>query len=389
MHQSIKFIHDHGQQLRDEHAASDELGRLTDAARDLIIQSGGMKLLQAQSHGGFEAPITEFLEWVRSVGRYNPAAGWIAGVVGVHPWEIALTDQRLQDEIHQADPNVLVASPYAPNGRAVREGDGFRLSGRWQYSTGTDHCDWVVLGGVVVDESEDRTGPPEVRHFFLPRPDYQIIEDSWQVMGLSGTGSKDVVVEDALVPEYRTMLHGDLSEGLYGSRRADNHVYQLPFGCVFSAAIAAGSFGIATGAIEQYHGYLETRKSVMGVVGKTDPYQQEALAEVEADLAAGIVHVDAMLNAWLDQLAAGNPITKSQRLEFRRNQVRAVQRVLFGVDKLMSRAGSAAIWSTRPLERYWRDLRTSGTHVCGVSDVIYGAWANDRFDTGIQSHVMH
>ncbi len=78
---------------------------------------------------------------------------------------------------------------------------------------------------------------------------------------------------------------------------------------------------------------METRKSAMGVVGKTDPFQQEALAEVEADL--------------------------------------------------------AAVWSTRPLERYWRDLRTSGSHICGMADVIYGAWANDKFATAINTLVMH
>ena len=96
-----------------------------------------------------------------------------------------------------------------------------------------------------------------------------------------------------------------------------------------------------------------------------------------------------MIDAWMRQLDRGDPVTTSQRLEFRRNQVRAVQRVLFGVDKLFARAGSAAIWSTRPLERYWRDLRTAGTHICDAPDLIYGAWANDQFATGVRTNVMH
>ena len=92
---------------------------------------------------------------------------------------------------------------------------------------------------------------------------------------------------------------------------------------------------------------------------------------------------------WLAQLAAGDTISKGQRLQFRRNQVRAVQRVLFGVDKLFSRAGSAAIWTPRGLERYWRDLRTAGTHVCDMADVVYCAWANHAFDTEGPVNVMH
>ena len=138
-----------------------------------------------------------------------------------------------------------------------------------------------------------------------------------------------------------------------------------------------------------YREYLKTRVSVAGVVGKSDPYQQESLGEVEADLAAGIAHIDLMIEQWLQQLQNGETISTTQRLEFRRNQVRAVQRVLFGVDKLFARAGSAAIWSTRPLERYWRDLRTAGTHICDAADVIYRAWADHTFETGVQHITMH
>ena len=392
MHKAIKHIHEHAQILRDTHVPSDECGFLAEPARQVLEESGGMRLLQAKSHGGFEASPTDFLAWVRAVAHYNPSAGWIAGVVGVHPWEIALVDERLQDEIYGGKPDTWIASPYAPQGRAIRESDGFRFSGQWQYSTGTDHCDWIVLGGIVVDETGDADGRPQWRHFFLPRGDYEIVEDSWHVMGLSGTGSKDVRVESAFVPEYRTIGHGPLSEGEQASRRPETPLYHLPFGCIFSAAIAAATLGIASGAVAHYREYLQTRVSASGVVGKNDPYQQEALAEVESDLAAGIAHIDLTLTQWMDQLRnAPNAqlISKAQRLEFRRNQVRAIQRVLFGVDKLMARAGSAAIWSTRPLERYWRDLRTASTHICATPDVVYRAWADHEFNTGIRHFLLY
>ncbi len=389
MHTAVSAIHERANALSAEHEPSDACGQLTSTARDVLCHSAGMQLLQAQSHGGAEVDPRIFYEWVRAVARYNPAAGWVAGVVGVHPWEIALLDSKLQDEILGDNHRTWTASPYAPQGRAVREGDGFRFSGRWQYSTGTDHCDWVVLGGLVVDEQGRPGKPPEVRHFFLPRSDYEILDDSWHVMGLEGTGSKDVQVQDAFVPEYRTVLHGAMMDGDYAQRRPDSPLYHLPFGCIFCGAIASATLGIAQGAIDHYRQYLETRVSVAGVVGKTDPYQLEALAEVESDLATGILHIDTMLGDWMALAQAGNPITKAARLEFRRNQVRAVQRVLFGVDKLFARAGSAAIWSTRPLERYWRDLRTAGTHVSNTADTIYGIWARHSFGEEDVQAVMY
>ncbi|HIE85693.1 MAG: acyl-CoA dehydrogenase [bacterium] len=389
MHKSVEYIHAHAPTLREQHVPSDELGLLTEPARDILRDSGGVRLLQAKSHGGMESVPTDFFEWVRAVGRYNASAGWIAGVVGVHPFEVAVVDHKLQDEIYGADPDTWVASPYAPNGRAVPEGDGYRFSGQWQYSTGTDHCDWVVLGGLVTDANGELPDQPEMCHFFLPRGDYEIVDDSWHVMGLSGTGSKDIRIQDAWVPAYRTVQHTSLADGEYGHRRAETPVFQIPWGCMFSAAIASATFGIAQGALEEYREYMQTRISAMGVVGKTDPFQQAALGEVEADLAAGITHVDTMMMQWLDQVTKGDAIDHGQRLEFRRNQVRAVQRVLFGVDKLFASAGSAAVWTTRPLERNWRDLRTAGTHVCNMADGIYGAWANHEFDTGIFSNVMY
>ena len=129
--------------------------------------------------------------------------------------------------------------------------------------------------------------------------------------------------------------------------------------------------------------------SAGGIVGKTDPFQQEALAEAEADLSAGILHVDTMLDAMFEQASKGEPITQEQRLEFRRNQVRAGQRVLDSVDRVYKKAGSAAAWTTFPLERYWRDLRTGGSHICNVTDTAYTSWANFAFQTGGPINTTH
>ncbi len=389
MHAAVQHIHDHAHVLREEHATSDAAGRLTDRAAAVLRESGGIRLLQAASHGGYEEDPRVFCEWIRAVAANNPSAGWIAGVVGVHPWEIALADPRLQDEIYASGPDTWVASPYAPNGRAMRIDGGFRFSGRWQYSTGTDHCEWVVLGGIVVDPDAPAGSFPDVRHFVLPRGDYRIVDDSWHVMGLEGTGSKDIVIDGAFVPEHRTVGHVALGEGEYAGRRAGSALYQLPFGCVFSAAIASATLGIARGTIDAYRDYVLTRVSAMGVVGTTDPFQQEALAEAEADLDAAVVHIDHMLGVWMERVSAGERLTTGDRLQFRRNQVRAVQRVLYSVDKLMARAGSAAVWTTRPLQKYWRDLRTGGSHLCDATDTVYTSWANHELGTGVPPNTFH
>lgn len=382
MHITEARIHEAAAALKAEHAPCDTAGSLTAETVRILRASQGMRLLQATDSEGFEAPPTVFARWVRAVAQYNPSAGWVAGVVGVHPWEMALVDRRLQTEIYGEDPDTWVASPYAPSGLARPVKGGYILNGEWQYSTGTDHCRWIVLGGIVPEADGSIANPPHYRHFFLPRADYEIVPDSWQVMGLAGTGSKNVRVKEAFVPDYRTVAHFPLCDGAYGEARQGQALYQLSFACVFSAAIASATLGIAIGALREYREYLKTRVSASMVVGKTDPFQQEALAEAEADVAAAVAHIDSMLNEAWQLVEGGGRLTPDMRLEFRRNQVRAVQRVLFSMDKLYARAGSAACWTTRPLERYWRDLRTAGTHICNTVEAIYPAWANAALASG-------
>jgi 3-hydroxy-9,10-secoandrosta-1,3,5(10)-triene-9,17-dione monooxygenase len=153
MHETQAHIAASASALRDEVVPSDDLSRLSDAAVRILRDSGGMRLLQAKDLGGFEEHPNEFFDWVIRVGTEHPSAGWIAGVVGVHPWEISIMHPTLQEEVFGSDPDVLTASPYAPFGRAVPVDGGFRFSGRWPYSTGTDHAGWIILGGMVADGS--------------------------------------------------------------------------------------------------------------------------------------------------------------------------------------------------------------------------------------------
>src|SRR5215207_6408153 len=133
MHETRARTASTAEELRAELAPSDEASRLTDRAAKLLRDSGGMRLLQAKDLGGYEEHPNEFFDWVTQVGTEHPSAGWIAGVVGVHPWEISIMHPRVQEEIYGTDPDVLTASPYAPFGRAVPVDGGFRFTGRWPY----------------------------------------------------------------------------------------------------------------------------------------------------------------------------------------------------------------------------------------------------------------
>ena len=390
MHETIAHIHKNADLLRQQAEESDRIGKITDDTARVLRESGGIRLLQAKDSGGYEEDPKIFFEWVRAVAQYSPSAGWIAGVVGVHPWEIALMDRRLQEEIYGEDPDTWTASPYAPVGRAKPVEGGFLFTTDVPYSTGTDFCDWVILGGIVTDEEGNVGAPPDIRHFVLPRGDYEIVEDSWNVMGLSGTGSKNVRMKDQFIPAYRVVEAPKMIEGAYvAERRPDQPLYSLSFGCTFATAITSATLGIARGALDAYRDYMQKRVSAAGVVAKVDPFQQAALAEAEADWNAAVIVLDSWTDAFAAKVAAGEKLTTGDRLEFRRDQVRAAQRVLESVDKVYALAGSAAVWTDKPLERYWRDRRAGGSHICNIYDTAYTSWANYEFNTGGPVNTMH
>lgn len=380
MHETQARISDSAAALRAELVPSDDLARLSDAAVRILRDSGGMKLLQAKDLGGFEEHPNEFFDWVIRVGTEHPSAGWIAGVVGVHPWEISIMHPTLQEEVFGTDPDVLTASPYAPFGRAVPVDGGFRFSGRWPYSTGTDHAGWIILGGLVADGSGTAVTPPDVRHFVLPRGDWTIVEDSWNVMGLRGTGSKDVVIEDVFVPDHRVSEAARMYDGSYArERRPDSPLFQMMFGLMFPAAIAAGTFGVARHAIRAFGDAMASKVSVAGTAARTSAIQVERLACAEADIEAGIAHFRSSVAELYAHVDAGGEISLDQRHRFRRDQVRATGRCTEAIDRLFLHSGSTAMGESHPVSRAWRDVHVASTHICNNSELTYQAWGAHRF----------
>lgn len=380
MHPAVLHIRDHDEELRAEALPSDELNRLTDRTVEILRASEGMRLLQAKDLGGLEAHPNDFFDWAIQIGEAHPSAGWVAGVVGVHPWEISIMDPRVQEEIYGVDPDLWVASPYAPFGRAVPVDGGYRFTGRWPFSTGTDHAEWIILGGMVADADGTPVEPKEICHFVLPRSDYEIVPDSWNMLGLRGTGSKDVVVDGAFIPDHRVSRAPSMYDYSYAKeRRPDTPLFQMGFGLMFPAAIAAGTFGIARNALRAFEEHMASRVSVVGNVARTSPIQLDALAGAEADVSASITHFRTSIAELYAQVERGVDIDLEQRLAFRRDQVRATSRCISAVDDLFRLAGSGTMVTGHPVERVWRDIHIAASHVCNTTELTYQAWGSHRF----------
>src|ERR1700760_2747704 len=250
-------------QLRDQAEEAERIGRLTDDTVKLMKSAGLIRLLQTKQYQGFEVHPHEFAETTMATAALDPAAGWIVGVVGVHPYQLAYADPRVAAEIWADDVDTWMASPYAPQGVAKPVDGGWIFNGRWQFSSGTDHCDWIFLGGMVTDADGELGPKPQQMHFILPRADYEIVDGSWDVVGLKGTGSKDVVVRDAFIPTYRAIDADAVMDGRAAQEAGRTEtLYRMPWSAIFPPAITAAVIGICEGGIAACIDYQRGRPRV-------------------------------------------------------------------------------------------------------------------------------
>ena len=164
----------------------------------------------------YEADPVTFLTAVRLIASACGSTGWVASVLGVHPWQLALFPRRRRRRSGvPTRPPGCRPPTRRPAGPRLAEG-GHRLTGRWSFSSGCDHATWVLLGGIVTD-GEGR--PVDFRTFLLPASDYEI-EDVWDTVGLRGTGSNDIVVDGVFVPEHRSLSFTDVSAAPAPARRS-------------------------------------------------------------------------------------------------------------------------------------------------------------------------
>jgi 3-hydroxy-9,10-secoandrosta-1,3,5(10)-triene-9,17-dione monooxygenase len=362
-------IADAGNLLEECSEAGDRLGRLSDQTAKAMKESGVVRLLQPADFGGYEADPRDFLNAVMDVGNWCPSAGWVAGVVGVHPWELAFNDRRLQEEVWAADPDTWVASPYAPSGTATPTDGGYLLNGRWKFSSGTDLCDWVVLGAAVAGADAGRIA---MLHVMLPRGDYEIVDDSWDVIGLEGTGSKDIVVRDTFIPTYRTL---DVANVLMGKAGADagrtQPLYRLPWTVMFPCAVSAALVGIAEGVLKHGVEYQKERVSALGVAQASDAYSRAAIGEAAADIRSARIQLVFNMGEMYEALCAGHEITMQQRVACRRDQVRAGWRAAKAADEVYAVCGGNAIRQANPVQRFWRGMHAGLHHGIFAAGGVY------------------
>ncbi len=362
-------------QFRERADEAERLRVVPESSIKDLEASGFFRLLQPRRFDGLESDPVDFYTAVRMIASACGSTGWVSSVLGVHPWQVALFHDKAQQAVWGEDTTTRLSSSYAPTGKARLVDGGYQLSGRWSFSSGCDHASWVLLGGLV---SNDEGQIVDFKTFMVPRSDYAI-EDVWNVVGLRGTGSNDIVVDDVFVPDEFTLSMGDTGRCFGpGQEQNTSDLYKLPFHSVFTSTITAPIVGMATGAYDEHVEMQRKRVRAAYIAEKAvnDPFASVRIARASSEIDAAWALLMSNLREMQDLVAKGEKIPLNLRLKVRRDQVIGTERAVAAIDTLFEASGGRALAEGTYLQRAWRDAHAGRVHAANDPEralVMYGA----------------
>jgi 3-hydroxy-9,10-secoandrosta-1,3,5(10)-triene-9,17-dione monooxygenase len=333
-----------------------------------LQKAGLFEVLKPKKYGGYEMDPQVFYDVCMTLAEGDMSTAWIYGVIGVHNWQIALFDPRAAEDVFGKNPQTLIASTYMPKGQVTPVEGGFKFSGRWGFSSGIDHCDWVFLGGLIF--SKDPKVPPEYRTFLLPKSDYEVV-DTWHVMGLKGTGSKDIVVKDVFVPEYRTHKAQDGFMGTNPGRETFTApLYKLPFGQIFVRAVSSAAIGSLQGAVNAFRDWGKAWMGNMGVKTSDQGPAQMAMAESLAAIDEMKLVLNRNFDVLMNAARSGTQVDINTRLQYRFQAAQVVERCAKHAYQILSACGGRGIFNDFPVVRHFLDIHAARAHYANNPDLF-------------------
>lgn len=353
-------------QLAASHAQETEQQRhLADDVITAMKDSGLLRVLQPAHWGGYEMDLETFVRVGTEIASGDTSTGWVYCILGIHNFWIGYVDPQLQEEIWGKDSNVVMADCFAPNGKAQPVAGGFRLTGRWSFLSGLWASDWVAVGALVAPESGGR---PEWTMFFVPKSDCQL-DDQWHVVGMKGTDSNTINIENVFVPHHRVfwLERSQVTGEAPGYILNPGSLYRLPFIPALGLSLVPASVGSARAAIAQFQQVIEKRVPVYVTSGTS----QQGMASAQIALAEGCTTLDAVETLMLRYAEEVTSLfadgkrrpTEQERAKYFAWRGYMVRQSTHIVDRLFELSGGHSLYLSHPMQRTWRDVHATNQHL--------------------------
>lgn len=348
-------------------ARADEIEKARKVPEDVVQMfkdAGFFRILQPKAYGGWEMNPIVFMRVLGELGRGCCASAWIMMILGVHNWEFGLMDPRASEDVWGENDETIIASSYPPMGEITKVEGGWRIKGRWPTSSGSDHGDWAFIGALEKNEK----GIPIDRHALLvKREDYEIIDD-WFTFGLSGTGSKSLLIKDAFVPDHRahSMIDYKLND------RPVNYLF--PFAMVFYSSVSSVIIGFAQGAIDVFTEQMQVRTdNGSGAATRLSPYVKDRLANAVAKVRSCRARTEQMMAHCTEIVEQRELVSNDDRIHYMLDMARIGRECEEAVLTVYKCTGARGVYSSNAIQRYLRDTLVAANHITQDADNNAGA----------------
>ncbi len=349
--------------LRERAAATEADRQPSEQTRLEIKRSGIAQLFQPARYGGAEAPIGTGIDVLAAIGRGCGSTAWIVVQNITHNMMIASWPEAGQDAVWGTTPDALVSGILIPGvGKTVKTAGGYLLSGRWPFVSGVNIADWLMFTASCAED--DGVGE---RHFLVPR-DQVMILDTWHTIGLKGSASNDVVVENVFVRDEMSVTMGQLKG--HGSSPNTAPLYQIPPYSLFGVYISASALGIAEAAVEHYAARARRRVATISG-GAVASYTTQQVKVAEAQTA--VLTARRLLHSVCDEaqavVDAGRVTSKEDRARYRALATYAGRLSASAVNLVLEAGGGSVIYDRDPLSRCVSDMIVANRHTTQNWDV--------------------
>ena len=356
------------ERLRAAQAECEAQGRVSDAINDELVRAGFYRVIQPRCFGGYEFDVPTFLRVMMEIARGCTETGWVVALTAGHPLILANFPLQGQRELYGPSGELRCPAAFNPPGRAVPAAGGYRVTASWPSASG---CDLGThhLGSALVADADGKSGSQAIQ-VVLERAQYRIVDD-WHVMGMQGTGSKRIVVEDAFVPAQRTILAVAPGRGSEPMTRPGVHANPMYLGRIASfliAETAAVAVGAARGALDLYEELIRVKRTY-------HPPHHERFRESEYQAhygrALGLISTAeaALLRAGEDYMdgaraeASGDPFSDEKDYRLLLIELHCIRLATEAVELIYRTAGTSdAAKGGAMIGRVFRNLAVIGTH---------------------------
>jgi alkylation response protein AidB-like acyl-CoA dehydrogenase len=361
-------------QIKARAHTTEKSGRVPAENMLALREIGYFDIVKPRAFGGYEYDFDVLVDLNIELAKACASTAWVGGLLAAHQWLIASFSEQAQRDVWDVNPDALACGSYAPATRAVASKGGYTLSGRWSFASGCDNAQWSLCAALLPSRTDaDRPTPA---FMLVPASDY-LIDDTWNVVGLSGTGSKTLQLKEVFVPEHRVLTFFETTSGKTPGAllHQENPGFSIPMLCNIPSCLASVAVGAAAGALEDYLDVTSKRVTRGAVAGSNNrmaefPTIQLRVAEAAAatDAAREILLRDLRNRAIT--VRANKPVSIEDRIVSRRGQAFAVSLAIRASEALNASTGGQGLDLANPVQRAWRDANAVGRHISMNWDAV-------------------